>query len=85
MQQDELKELVYKIMSEKREDRNTELKTAEFGCPKRLYDTLSSFSNQDDGGRIIFGIDESKDYQLVGVYDTQDLQKQINNQFQQLK
>lgn len=85
MQQDELKELVYKIMSEKREDRNTELKTAEFGCPKRLYDTLSSFSNQDDGGRIIFGIDESKDYQLVGVYDTQDLQKQINNQCKEME
>lgn len=85
MQQDELRELVYKIMSEKREDRNTELKTAEFGCPKRLYDTLSSFSNQDDGGRIVFGIDESKDYQLVGVYNAQDLQKQINNQCKEME
>ena len=25
-------------------------------CPKRLYDTLSSFSNQDNGGVLLFGI-----------------------------
>jgi len=34
------------------------LKAAFKGCPEKLYDTLSSFSNQDDGGIILFGIDK---------------------------
>ena len=37
---------------------NIELKAAFKGCPEKLYDTLSSFSNQDDGGIILFGIDK---------------------------
>ncbi|MHC1724366.1 MAG: hypothetical protein AB9836_14290 [Aminipila sp.] len=28
------------------------------GTPSKLYDTLSSFSNQLGGGVIVFGIDE---------------------------
>lgn len=85
MQTKELIDLVKKIKEIKSESRTIELKTAEFGCPKKLYDTLSSFSNQDDGGIILFGIDESKDYSVVGVYDAQDLQKQINNQCKEME
>ena len=40
-----------------------------------MYDSLSSFSNQDEGGIIIFGIDEKQDYKEVGVYDPRDIQK----------
>ena len=85
MQTEELVELVKEIQTSKSESRTLELKTAEIGCPKKFYDTLSSFSNQDDGGIIIFGIDESKDYSVVGVYDSQDLQKQINNQCKEME
>lgn len=85
MQTKELVELVKKIQKIKSESRTIELKAAEYGCPKKLYDTLSSFSNQDDGGVIIFGIDESKDYSIVGIYDAQDLQKQINNQCKEME
>ena len=49
-------------------------------CPKRLYDTLSSFSNQDNGGVLLFGIDETAGFQVVGVYDAQDLQKKVTEQ-----
>ncbi len=85
MQTKELVELVNKIQKIKSESRTIELKATESGCPKKLYDTISSFSNQDDGGIIIFGIDESKDYSIVGVYDAQDLQKQINNQCKEME
>ena len=85
MQVKELIDLVKSIEKSKNESRTIELKAAEFGCPKKLYDTLSSFSNQDDGGIIVFGIDESKDYSICGVYDTQDLQKQINNQCKEME
>lgn len=85
MQTKELNELVKTINELKSESQTIELKAAEFGCPKKFYDTLSSFSNQDDGGVIIFGIDESKGYSVVGVYDAQDLQKQINNQCKEME
>lgn len=62
-----------------------ELKSARQGCPKRLYDTLSGFSNQDEGGIIIFGIDEEQNYSFCGVYDAQDLQKKINEQCRQME
>jgi len=62
-----------------------ELKSAEKGCPKHLYDSLSSFSNQDEGGIIIFGIDEAQEYKEVGVYDPQDIQKKINEQCLQME
>ena len=62
-----------------------EIKAAEQGCPKRLYDTLSSFSNQDDGGIIVFGVDEKENYNECGVYDPQDIQKKINEQCLQME
>ena len=82
---EELKEQLKIVQQLKCETQNLELKTAEKGCPKRLYDTLSSFSNQNEGGIIIFGVDESKDYKEVGVYDPQDLQKKINEQCLQME
>ncbi|WP_371263046.1 RNA-binding domain-containing protein [Selenomonas ruminantium] len=39
-----------------------EIKAAHGGCPKRLYDTLSSFANQDGGGTLFFGIDEKEGF-----------------------
>lgn len=80
MQVNELNDIINRIIKNKHETKNIELKAAQKDCPKKLYDTLSSFSNQDDGGIIIFGIDEDNGYEPVGVYDPQDLQKQINNQ-----
>ncbi len=82
---EEFEEKLSEIKKLKCETQFLELKSAGQGCPKRLYDTLSSFSNQDDGGLIIFGIDEEKDYQESGVYDAQDLQKKINAQCLQME
>ena len=61
-----------------------EVKAASQGCPRRLYDTLSAFSNQDSGGVILFGLDESKDFEIAGVYDLQDLQKKVTEQCNQM-
>ena len=47
------------------EDGTIEFKSSETDCAK-LYDTLSSFSNQDTGGVIICGLDEKK-HQICGV------------------
>lgn len=84
MQTEDLRKLVDKIQHLQCEMQTIELKAAHKGCPTRLYDTLSSFSNQDEGGIIIFGLDENKKYAAVGVYDAQDLQKKVTEQCNQM-
>ena len=82
---EELLEKLELIQKMKCETQTLELKSANIGCPKRLYDSLSSFSNQDEGGIIIFGVDETQDYKEVGVYNPQDIQKKINEQCRQME
>ena len=85
MTPEEFIEKLDEIQRTKCEHATLEIKSAEKGCPKRLYDTLSAFSNQDDGGVIIFGINEEAGYLEQGVYDAQDLQKKINEQCLQME
>lgn len=85
MLEEELVELVKKVTSEKCEKQYIELEKAAGGAPLKLYDTLSSFSNQNGGGIIIFGIDEDAGYEVVGVYDVQDLQKKVMEQSLQME
>ena len=85
MTPEEFAEKLKKIQKMKCESQTLELKSAKRGCPKRLYDTISGFSNQDDGGVIIFGIDEENNYEESGVYDAQDIQKKINAQCLQME
>lgn len=85
MQPETLKKLVNDVITKKAESQTVEIKSAEHGCPTRLFDTLSSFSNQDDGGIIIFGIDEKDNFAIKGVYDAQDLQKKVTEQCKQME
>lgn len=85
MTTEELLEKLELIQKLKCETSTLEIKSAEHGCPKHLYDSLSSFSNQDDGGIIVFGVDEKQNYKEVGVYNPQDIQKKINEQCLQME
>ncbi len=85
MQAEDLKKIVLDIKTLKTETQTMELKTAAVGCPTRLFDTLSSFSNQDEGGIIIFGVDEKDNYLVKGVYNAQDLQKKVAEQCKQME
>lgn len=85
MTTEELYEKLELLQKLKCETSTLEVKSAEKGCPKRLYDTLSSFSNQDEGGIIIFGVDETQNFKEVGVYDPQDLQEKVNEQCLQME
>ncbi len=80
----ELVEMVNKILQTKSESNYIEIKAAKDGCPK-LFDTLSSFSNQYEGGVIIFGVDEQHSFEVCGVYDPADLQKKIMEQAVQME
>ncbi len=75
MREEELQSLIQKIQHRQTEFQTVELKAAAQDFPKRIYDTLSSFSNQDDGGVIIFGVSEKDGFETVGVYDVQSAQK----------
>ena len=80
----ELENLIDHVQALKAETQTLELKAAAQGCPNRLYDTLSSFSNQDEGGTILFGVDEQNAFSPVGVYDAQDLMKHVTEQCGQM-
>ena len=82
MLQSELIELVKFVQKTRSESNSLEIKSAREGCPK-IYDTLSSFSNQS-GGTIVFGIDET-DFSVCGVYDAADIQKKIMEQSIQME
>lgn len=77
MLEQEFRSLLLKIQERKCEEQTLEVKSAHVGCPERLYDTFSAFSNQNEGGTIVFGLDERQDFAKVGVYDAQDLQKKL--------
>lgn len=85
MLETELKELIEKIQKRKTEFQTVELKSSNNGFPKRIYDTISAFSNQDQGGVIIFGLSEDNNYEAVGVYDLEDAQKKISEACEQME
>lgn len=85
MQTEELIELAQKVQRHRAEAQTVEVKAAAKGCPKRLYDTLSSFSNQDSGGVLLFGLDETQEFQTVGIYNLQDLLKKVTEQCNQME
>jgi ATP-dependent DNA helicase RecG len=84
MGEDRLNAIVDTILGRQCEDQTIEVKSAHGGTPK-LYDSLSSFSNQADGGSIILGIDEASGYSIVGVSDPQQLQKDIVEQCKEIE
>lgn len=84
MLSEELIRLADEICRRKTETQTVEVKAAHMGCPARLYDTLSSFSNQDSGGIILFGLNENDGFRPVGVYDVNDLQKKVTEQCNQM-
>ncbi|MBR1690801.1 MAG: putative DNA binding domain-containing protein [Oscillibacter sp.] len=80
----ELKKLISQVESRKSEEQVAEVKSAHEGCPEKLYDTISAFSNQNSGGTLLFGLDEQRGFARVGVYDAQDLQKKVMEYCEQM-
>jgi ATP-dependent DNA helicase RecG len=85
MQREDLIALVDKVQKYQCEMQVLEVKAAHAGCPTKLFDTLSAFSNQDNGGVILFGVAEAEGYEVLGVYDPQDLQQRVAEQCKQMQ
>lgn len=77
MQENALRDVVRKIQQAQCEFQTIEVMAAHRGCPTKLRTTLSSFSNQDEGGVIVFGLSEEEGYAAIGVYDIHDLQQRV--------
>jgi len=84
MTPEEIKKVLEFVCRNKTETQTLEIKEASGGVPSNLYDTLSSFSNQDDGGVILFGVSENQGFLPVGVADVHILQKKVTEQCEQM-
>lgn len=84
MVEEELRALIDKIVKRGCEEQTMEVKAAHLGCPEKLYDTISAFSNQNSGGIFVFGLDEKSGFRKVGVYNAQDLQKKVMEYCEQM-
>lgn len=76
---EEFRKLIAEIQSAQSESGTIEVKMARGGTPKRLYEPLSAFDNRTGGGIILFGLDESKDFSIVGVGDAHRLQEETTS------
>lgn len=83
MNKQDILDMIQELNEKQTETICIEAKTARKGKPEKYYDTVSSFSNTI-GGTILFGIEENKTknktmFIPVGVYDTNELQKNVTN------
>jgi ATP-dependent DNA helicase RecG len=79
MTRNEVKKLITEVEKRQTELDSVEVKTARGGTPKRLYEPLSAFANRTGGGVLLFGLDESRDFSVVGVGDAHRLQEEVTH------
>jgi len=75
----ELRQLINEVQKRQTESDHVEVKAASGGTPKRLYEPLSAFANRTGGGVLLCGLDESRDFSVVGVRDAHRLQEEITH------
>ena len=69
--------MIVELQTNRSEVADVEAKKAESEVPRRLYETLSSLSNRNGGGVILFGVDEAEGFKVVGVADVAKLQSDV--------
>ena len=79
MTRNELRQLIAEVQKRQSEFDHVEVKAARGGTPRRLYEPLSAFANRTGGGVLVFGLDESRDFSVVGVGDAHRLQEDITS------
>ena len=76
--------LIQKIEHNQCDFQTIEVIAANTNTP-RLYETLSSFSNQDNGGIIVLGLNETDNYKVCGVFNLEKLKHDIVCACQQME
>lgn len=77
MLREELLGLLDRLRRVGRDLREVEVKRAQRGLPERIWETISAFANAPGGGAILFGVDESTAFEVVGVSDPAKLQADL--------
>lgn len=77
LNREELLQIVAEVQKSRSELETVEVKSAHEGTPKRLFEPLSAFANSPRGGVIVFGLDEGKNFDIVGVENAAKLQADI--------
>jgi len=77
--QEEIFELISEVRFHQSELNDIEVKSANKGTPQRLFEPLSAFTNSITGGVILFGLNETNNFEIVGVADVHRLQEEISN------
>jgi len=75
----ELRQLIDEVRNRQSEFDHVEVKAACGGTPRSCYEPLSAFANRTGGGVLLFGLDESRDFSVVGVRDAHRLQEEITH------
>lgn len=83
MDKQDVLNIIDELNKKQTETISIECKSAIKGKPEKFYDTISSFANTI-GGTLLFGVEEIKEknktrFEIAGVYDVNDLQKNITN------
>src|SRR3989344_3534976 len=78
------RELISKTIDFSTETNNVEFKSASAGIPRRIWETISSFSHRPGGGLMVFGIAEDRStnprrYDIVGATDPASIQERIGD------
>ena len=76
---DELKAVLASLAFEGSDNQRYEVKAAKDGFPESTANTLCAFANTPDGGVMIFGVDETSNFKIVGVYNAKACQQSIAN------
>jgi len=76
---EEIFELISEIQRHQSELDDVEVKSAQGGTPKRLFESLSAFANRSGGGVMLFGLDEKQGFDVVGVGNADQLQREISD------
>ena len=79
MTREELFELIAEVQQRRSELNDIEVKSARGGTPRRMFEPLSAFANRPGGGVILLGLDESNNFQIVGVGNVHRLQEEISH------
>lgn len=79
MTREELLQIISDVQQFQSELNDVEVKLAHGGTPKRLYESLSAFSNQPAGGVILLGLDEKQKFDIIGIHDAHRLQENISH------
>lgn len=85
MTADELDEYIQTLQGARTEHRHVEAKRSRSALPKRLWETMSAFSNSPGGGVIILGIDEARGFEVVGVDNPGRIQADLQSMCTELE